>query len=151
MPAAVSAGAAAEIRSTATESLELLKMEPLEMESMALNRIGLDPITRASLVHRATVREAPTKADAAFHIPTNSTAIPHKPSTAGKAPMGSSTARGSSSRKEGTAKARVTPTPTTNGTMRKAKSRSAQRLAEYRWLETQTLRQTQETAAESTA
>jgi hypothetical protein len=146
MPAAVSAGAAAEIRSTATESMELL-----EMESMALNRIGLDPITRASLDHCATVREARSNADAAFHIPTSSTAIPHKPSTAGKAPMGSSTARGSSSRKEGTAKISVTPIPPTNGTMRKAKSRSAQRLAEYRWLETQTLRQTQETAAESTA
>jgi hypothetical protein len=116
MPAAVSGGAAAEIRST---------------ESGFLESVGLMEITRAPLDHRATVREARSNADAAFHIPASTTATPLKPSTTGTTPMGSFTVRGSSRRNEGTANASVAPAATTSGLTRRVKSKSAARLAEY--------------------
>ncbi len=118
MPTAVSGGAAPEIRSTETEF-----MESIERGAVAI----------PSPDHRATVREARTKAADAFHTPASSKPIPHKLSTTGAALIGSSTARGSSSRNEGTANRSVTPAATTNGARRSAKSKSAQRLAEYYW------------------
>jgi hypothetical protein len=73
-------------------------------------------------------REARVNAAAAFQIPANIIPIPQTLNANGIPPSGSLTARGSSSRKEGTAKISVTPTAITSGSMRSVKSRSAHSL-----------------------
>lgn len=95
--------------------------------------MGLQPIALASLDQRAIVLEARTNAAAAFHAPASISKMPQKPNPRAAILVDSRTARGSSSRNEGTAKARVTTAAATNGTIRSPKSRSAQYRGERCW------------------
>src|SRR5579872_5122346 len=135
MPAAVSGGASSELRITETEVSESIKFE-------AVIEVAVD--------QEAIVREVRTKAAAAFQIPANTITMPQKVSASGISPKGSLTARGSSSRKEGMAKASVTMIAMVKGAKRRAKSRSAQRLAEQRWASRQILCQTAQMTTERT-
>ena len=93
MPATVSGGAAPECAAPKVNFPE---------------SVGLQSIALASLDQRATVLEARTNAAPRSTLPPASERFRRGPSSRGTTPTGSSTARGSSSRNDGTAKTRVT-------------------------------------------
>src|SRR5208283_2393337 len=133
IPAAVSGAADAGARST-----------EIDLPGFA----GLQPMAYPSLDQRAIVLEVRTNAVVDFHTPASIRTMPQNPSPSETTLVDSFTARGSSSRKEGTVRKRVTAVATTKGTMRRPKTRSAQSLAERCWPYRHTRLHTRQTASE---
>src|SRR5436305_8664646 len=128
MPAVVMAGTAGEIRRIGTGSKEAIDC--------------------ALLVQFETVREALRTATAAFTIPKIQSKTPHMPSARGIPIRGSSVARGSNSRKDGTVNAVVIAAAAIRGNIRTVKSRSATRRTGRCPTCTEILRQASNTANE---
>ena len=149
IPAAVRGGAAADALSRNTGLLKSVSVELPRLESSPIESMIPELIRVAARDHRAMLREACASAASAFHIPTAINPIPQPASANGTAPIGSSTERGSNSKNEGTAKARVTTDAMANGSKRNANRRSAQRSAECCCPNRHTLRHRHQTATES--
>src|SRR5450631_4768136 len=128
IPAAVIAGNRRAIRSTGTGE---------ELCTVCASRVQVE-----------MVRDALRIAKAEFSRPNNPSAAPQTPSTKGTPPSGSSMARGSSSKKEGTVNAAVITAAVTSGNMRQANSKSATRRTGCLLAYSHTLRQLKVTASD---